>query len=116
MARVKRGKTSSKRRRKLLHEVKGFRGGRKKLKRLAKEALLKKWTHQFRSRRLRKRDFRRLWQLRINAAVRQSDLSYSKFMGDLKKADIKLDRKVLSELAMNHPQVFEKLVKQISNK
>ena len=113
MARVKRGKVSLKKRRKLLREVKGFRGGRKKLKRLAKEAVLKKWTHQFRSRRLKKRDFRRLWQIRINAAVRENGLTYSQFMNRLKKAEIKLDRKVLSELAGNHPQVFKELVKSL---
>jgi len=114
MARVKRGIISLKRRRKILREVRGFRGGRKAKERLAKEALLKKWTHQFVSRRLKKRDFRRLWQIRINAAVRQQGLSYSQFMNKLKKANIKLDRKILSEMAMNHPQVFEELVKQVA--
>ena len=113
MARVKRGKVSLKKRRKLLREVKGFRGGRKKLKRLAKEAVLKKWTHQFRSRRLKKRDFRRLWQIRINAAVRENGLTYSQFMNRLKKTNIKLDRKVLSELAANQPQIFKELVKSL---
>ncbi|RJQ14532.1 50S ribosomal protein L20 [Candidatus Parcubacteria bacterium] len=113
MARVKGAVHALKRRRKFLKETKGFRGGLKNKERLAKEALLKKWTYQFVSRKLKKRDFRRLWQLRINAALRTKGLNYSKFMGDLKKANIKIDRKILSELAMNHPEIFNELTNRI---
>lgn len=113
MARVKGAVHALKRRRKLLKQTKGFKGGRKNKERLAKEALLKKWTYQFRSRRLKKRDNRGLWQLRINAAVRAHGTNYSTFMHRLKKANITLDRKILSELAMTHPSAFEALLKKI---
>jgi large subunit ribosomal protein L20 len=114
MARVKRGTIALKKRRKLLREVKGFRGGRKNREKLAKEALLKKWTHQFRSRRLKKRDTRAAWNININAASRTEGLSYSHLIDKLKKANVKLNRKILSELADKHPEVFANLVKQVS--
>lgn len=113
MPRVKGAVHALKRRRKLLKQTKGFKGGRKNKERLAKEALLKKWTYQFKSRRLKKRDNRALWQIRINAAIRPHGLNYSTFIHRLKKANIQLDRKILSELAVAYPHVFEEILKKI---
>ncbi len=110
MTRVKRGKISQKRRRKILTYAKGFRWSGKSKERQAKERLLHAWSHAFRDRRRKKREFRRLWQIKINAAARENGLSYSKFAALLKKADIELDRKILAELAEKHPEVFKKVV------
>lgn len=112
MTRVKRGKISLKRRRKILKYTKGFRLWSKSKERYARERLLHAWTHMFRSRRLKKRDMRRLWQIKINAAVRPLGLSYSRFINGLKKANIGLDRKVLAALAENEPKVFAKIVEK----
>ena len=113
MPRVKRGKIALKRRRKILKYAKGFRWSRKSKERAAKEALVHAWTHAYRDRRLKKRTRRALWQIQINAAVRQEGLNYSKFIGGLKKAKIELDRKVLSDLARNHPAVFKKIIEKV---
>lgn len=113
MARVKRGKIALKRREKILKYTKGFKWGRKSKERAAKEALLHAWTHAYRDRRVKKRTARGLWQIRINAAVREHGLNYSKFMYGLKKAKIELDRKVLSEIAVKHPQIFKEIVKKV---
>ena len=113
MPRVKRGKIHLKRRKKLLKKAKGYRWGRKKLPKLAKVAVLKAGVYAYRDRRRKKRDFRRLWQIQINAAARINGLSYSKFINGLKKSKIELDRKILAELAKNHPEIFSKIVKQI---
>ena len=110
MPRVKRGKIALKRREKILKYTKGFKWGRKSKERLAEEALLHAWSHAYRDRRVKKRTARGLWQIRLNAAARQNGLSYSKFMHGLKKAKIELDRKVLSEIAMNYPKVFEEII------
>ncbi len=110
MPRVKRGIIAIKRRRKILKYTKGFRWGRKSKERAAKEALLHAWTHAYRDRRVKKRTARALWQIQLNAAARIDGLSYSKFMHGLKKAKIELDRKVLSELAREHPEVFKEIV------
>ena len=110
MTRVKRGTTSLKRRRKTLKYAKGFKWGGKSKERLARERLLHAWSHAFKDRRRKKRDFRRLWQIKINAASRESGMSYSKLIHALKKADIKLDRKVLAELAEKEPMAFKKVV------
>ncbi|HEY4500105.1 MAG TPA: 50S ribosomal protein L20 [Candidatus Paceibacterota bacterium] len=110
MPRVKRATIAIKRRRKILKYTKGFRWGRKSKERAAKEALLHAWTHAFRGRKEKKRNFRQLWNVKLNAAVRPYGLSYSVFIGKLKKAKIKLDRKVLADLATNEPKVFEKIV------
>lgn len=110
MARVKRGKIAHKRRKYLLKHAKGFQWGRKSKYRAAKEALYHGWTHAYRDRKVKKRNFRRLWQTQINAASRQSMLSYGKFIYGLKKNQIELDRKVLSLLAQNYPEIFEKIV------
>jgi len=113
MVRVKRGKIAHKRRKYLLKHAKGFRWGRKKKYRLAKVAVMKAWRYAYRDRKAKKRDFRALWQTRINAACRLHGISYSKFIYGLKKNKIELDRKVLSQLAQNHPQIFEKIVEKV---
>ena len=113
MSRVKRGKIATKKRNKILKYTKGFRWGRKSKERAAKEALLHAWTHAFRDRRVKKRTARGLWQIRLNAAVRPEGLNYSKFMHGLKKAKIELDRKVLSEIAMKHPEIFKEIVTKV---
>src|SRR3989344_2343514 len=110
MPRVKRGKIALKRREKILKYTKGFKWGRKLKERAAKEALLHAWTHAYRDRRVKKRTARGLWQIQLNAAVRPEGLSYSQFIHNLKKAKIELDRKVLSELARNYPEVFKEIV------
>jgi len=113
VVRVKRGKTARKRRKRLLKHVKGFRWGRKSKYRAAKEALLHAWTHAYRDRKVKKRDFRRLWQVQINAACRQTGISYSRFIHALKENKIELDRKILAELARNHPKIFEKIAEKV---
>jgi large subunit ribosomal protein L20 len=107
--RVKRGFKARKRRKKVLKLAKGFRGGRSKLFRTAADAVDKALMYAYRDRRVRKRDFRRLWIARINAAVRMNNLSYSKFIHGLKLADVRLDRKVLAELAVSDPSGFSKI-------
>lgn len=113
MARVKRGKIALKRREKILKYTKGFKWGRKSKERAAKEALLHAWSHAYRDRRVKKRTARALWQIQLNAAVRQEGLNYSKFMHGLKMANIELDRKVLSELAREYPEFFKEIIKKI---
>lgn len=113
MTRVKRGKISHKKREKILKYTKGFKWGRKSKERAAKEALLHAWTHAFRGRKEKKRNFRRLWQVKINAAVRPYGLTYSRFISGLKKQNILLDRKILADLAQNEPKVFEKIVEKV---
>ena len=115
MTRVKRGTISTKKRKKVLKYTKGFRWDRKSKKRAAKEALLHAWTHAFRGRKEKKRDFRRLWHTKINAAVRTEGLSYNKFMALLKNKNIKLDRKILADFAEHQPQVFKKIVGQATS-
>jgi len=110
MVRVKRGKTAHKRRKKLLKYTKGFRWGRKSKYRAAKEALMHAWSYAYRDRRTKKRDRRQLWQIQINAACRKHGISYSKFIGGLKKKNIEINRKILAELANKEPEIFEKIV------
>ncbi len=107
--RVKRGFKARKRRKKILKLAKGFRGGRSKLFRTASNAVDKALMYAYRDRRVRKRDFRRLWIVRINAAARMNDLSYSRFMHGLKLAGIGLDRKVLADLAISDPSGFTQI-------
>ena len=107
--RVKRGFKARKRRKKVLKLAKGFRGGRSKLFRTAADAVDKALMYAYRDRRVRKRDFRRLWIARINAAARMNNLSYSKFIRGLKLANVRLDRKVLAELAISDPSGFSKI-------
>ncbi|HKM40854.1 MAG: 50S ribosomal protein L20 [Patescibacteria group bacterium] len=116
MPRVKRGTIHTKRRKKLLQQVKGFKWGRKKLIRLAKTAQTKAGAHAFRDRRRKKRTNRALWQVKINAFVREHDLSYSKFMDLLKKNQIEMDRKVLADLAVNNKEVLVKIVEELKSK
>ena len=113
MTRVKRGKTAHKKREKLLKHTKGFRWGRKSKERAAKEALLHAWSHAFRGRKEKKRDYRSLWLTQINAASRAHGLIYSKLIAGLKKENILIDRKILADLANNEPRVFEKIVNKI---
>jgi large subunit ribosomal protein L20 len=113
MVRVKRGKIAKKRRKHLLKYTKGFRWGRKSKYRLAKEALLHAFKYAYRDRRAKKRAFRALWQTKISAFLKNFDLSYSKFINLLKKKKIELNRKILAELAQNHPQIFEKIIKKV---
>ena len=113
MVRVKRGKIAHKRRKHLLKYAKGFRWGRKTKYRQAKEALYHAWEYAYRDRRTKKRDFRKLWQTQINAACRQSEISYSKFINGLKKNKIELDRKILATFAKDHPKIFEKIIEKV---
>jgi len=115
MTRVKRGKTAHKKREKLLKHTKGFRWGRKSKERAAKEALLHAWSHAFRGRKEKKREYRSLWLTQINAASRIHGLTYSKLISGLKKAKILIDRKILADLAQNEPEVFEKIVEKIKH-
>lgn len=103
-----------KRRKNLLAQTKGYRFDRKSKERVAHEAIRHAGVHAFRHRRAKKREFRALWSLRINAASRPLGFSYSKFIGALKKAGSSLDRKSLSALAMNHPEAFARLVQQLT--
>lgn len=110
MPRVKRGTTHVKKRRKLHQAVKGFKWGRKNLIKVAKTARTKAGAHAYVGRRQKKRDARALWQIKIGAFVKEYDLSYSRFMAALKAKDIKLDRKVLADLAVNNKQVLAKII------
>lgn len=110
MTRVKRGTTAHKRRKKIIKQAKGFKWGRKAKYKLAKDALKHAWAHAYKDRKRKKRDFRRLWQIKINAASRQHGLSYSQFINKLKKAKIEIDRKILAHLAEKQPEVFKKIV------
>lgn len=107
--RVKRGYKAKNRRKKILKLAKGFRGGRGKLFRTAADAVDKALVYAYRDRKAKKRDFRRLWIARINAASRMNGLPYSKFIHGLKLANIELDRKVLAELAVSDPAAFTKI-------
>ena len=111
MARVTRGFKARRRRNKVLKLAKGFRGGRSRLYKTATEAVDKALGYAYRDRRNKKRDFRRLWIARIGAAAKLNGTSYSKFMGGLKKADVELDRKVLSNMAILDPNGFSQVVK-----
>lgn len=109
MARVKTGNVRRKRRKRILKHSKGYRGGRNNLRRTAMEAVEKGWNHAYAHRRARKRDFRRLWIMRINAAARLHGITYSRFMHGIKNAGIELDRKVLADIAVNDAAGFEQL-------
>ena len=112
MARVKRGVQARARHKKVLKEAKGYYGARRKVYRVAKQAVIKAGQYAYRDRRNRKRMFRRLWIVRINAAARQFDLSYSRFMDGLNKADIEIDRKVLADLAVHDIDAFGALAEK----
>jgi large subunit ribosomal protein L20 len=115
MVRVKKGKTRHKKRERLLKKVKGFKWNRKSKYRLAKDALHHAIEHAFVGRKEKKRKMRALWQTQIGAALKPFGISYSKFISKLKEKKIELDRKILAELAKNHPQVFEKVVEEVKS-
>ena len=110
MTRVKRGPKRARRRRRMLKLAKGFYGAKSRLYRSAKEAVDRALKYAYSGRKIRKRDFRSLWIVRINAACGQNGTSYSRFMGGLKKAGVALDRKILADLAVRNPEAFTKLV------
>jgi len=112
MARVKRGVTAKARHKKVLKQAKGYYGARRKVYRVAKQAVIKAGQYSYRDRRARKRQFRRLWIVRINAAARQFGLSYSRFMDGLNKAGIEVDRKVLADLAVHDIAAFGALAEK----
>ena len=112
MSRVKRGVTARARHKKVLDLAKGYRGRRKNVYRIAKQAVMKAGLYAYRDRRNKKRDFRRLWIARINAAARELGMNYSTFMNGLRKAAIEIDRKVLSDLAVFERSAFEQLAQQ----
>ncbi|MCG8318839.1 MAG: 50S ribosomal protein L20 [Cytophagales bacterium] len=101
------------RRKRILKFAKGYWGRRSNVWTVAKNAVEKGWTYAYRDRKAKKRDFRKLWIQRINAGTRQYGMSYSQFMGNLKKAHIELNRKVLADLAMNHPEAFKAIVDKV---
>lgn len=110
MTRVKRGFKRVQRRKRMLKFAKGFYGAKSRLYRSAKEAVEKALKYAYAGRKNRKRDFRSLWIVRINAACGQNGISYSRFMGGLKKANVTLDRKILADIAVRNPEAFSKLV------
>src|ERR671938_566707 len=113
MTRVKRGTMVRKRHHKLLEQAKGYRGSRSRRIRVARQTVLKALSYAYRDRRNRKRDFRRLWIIRINAAARQNGMSYSRLMSGMKQAGINLDRKMLADMAVRDPAAFSSVVEQI---
>ena len=124
MTRVKRGVQKRKRKKKIIKQAKGYKWSRKSKYRAAKEALQHAWTYAYRDRRTKKRDFRRLWQIKINAALkgptlgssdRENGISYSRFINALKKANIIIDRKILADLAQNHPEIFKNILEEVKS-
>lgn len=115
MVRIKRGVAARKRHKKLIKQTKGMSHMRRSSPRLARQAITRSLQYAYRDRRARKRDFRSLWITRINAAARAQGLSYSQLMAQLKRSNIQLDRKVLAELAVREPKVFDEIVKASKN-
>jgi len=113
MPRVKRGKIHLKKRKKILKAAKGYKWGRKNKIKLAKVAIIKAGAYAYRDRRNKKREARRLWQVKINAGARENGTTYSKFINALKKNKIELDRKVLADLAEHEPKIFAKIVEAV---
>lgn len=113
MSRVKKGVNALKSRKNILRKVKGYRFGRSKKERQANEAIFHAGSYAFAHRRDKKGDFRRLWQVRMNALLKEMGTSHSRFIPALKKANIALDRKILAELAMNHPETFKTIVNSV---
>ncbi len=109
MARVKRGTIAHKRKKRILEEAKGNVGGRGNLLKAARETVHKGWSYAYRDRKVRKREFRSLWIMRINAAAREHDLSYSRFINGLKRAGVEMDRKALAAVALDDPKAFAAL-------
>lgn len=115
MSRVKRGVVSRRKHKKLLNLTKGFRGTRSKLVKVAKQASLQAGQYAYHGRKLRKRDMRTLWITRISEAVKQDGLSYSVFLGKLKKANIEIDRKIMNDLLVNHPVIFKQIIDKVKS-
>ncbi|MCZ6598789.1 MAG: 50S ribosomal protein L20 [Planctomycetota bacterium] len=115
MVRVKYGVPRHRKKNRFFKQAKGFRGGRSKLWRTVRESVVRAWAYAYRDRRQRKRQFRRLWIIRINAAARMRGVNYSRFISGLKKAGIELNRKQLSEIAIHDPAAFDALVGQAKN-
>ena len=115
MARTKRGVVSRAKHNKVLKSVKGQRGRRKNTIRIARQAMEKAMQYAYRDRKTKKREFRSLWIQRINAGVRMEGLTYSKFINALNKSKIKMDRKVLADIAYNEPEVFKSIVKKVQS-
>ena len=113
MARVKRGVQTRARHKKIIKQAKGYRGRSKNVFRIAIEKVEKGLQYAYRDRRTKKRNFRALWIMRINAAAREHGLSYSRFIAGLKKAQVEVDRKVLADLALNHPEAFTAVVEKV---
>lgn len=113
MPRVKRGPTHVKRRRNLLKKVRGYRWGHKNLIKRARVASLRAGAYNYRDRKVKKREFRKLWTIQLNAAAREHGFSYSRLIDKLHKAGVRLDRKVLSQIAREYPKVFTKIVEQV---
>ena len=116
MPRVKSNVVRLKRKNKIMKEARGARGGRSKLWKAAKETVERGWAYAYRDRKQKKRQFRRLWILRINAAAREHDLSYNRFMSGLKAAGVEINRKVLADLAVRDPDAFAKLTELAKTK
>jgi large subunit ribosomal protein L20 len=116
MTRVKKGAAAHKHKKHLLKHAKGFKYGRKSKYKLAKDALRHAWSMSYRDRKVKKRDFRQLWQLHINAAARKLGTNYSRLMNGLKIKKIDLDRKILSQLVEKYPNIFEKIIEEVKSK
>lgn len=116
MPRVKRGVVARKRKNRILRQAKGYFGGRSRLLKTAREAVERGWKYAYRDRRQRKRQFRRLWIARINAAAREHDLSYSRMVHGLKEAGVEVDRKMLAQLAVEDPKAFGDLAELAKSK
>ena len=116
MSRIKRAVQSRKHRKHLMKHAKGFQYGRKSKFKLAKDALRHAWTYAYRDRKAKKRTFRGLWNLQINALARTNGITYSRLINGMKKKKIELDRKVLSELAKEYPEIFIKIIEEVKNK
>ena len=114
MPRVKRGTTAKAKHKKILTQAKGYRGARSRTYRSAKEAVIKALQYAYRDRKQKKRQFRSLWILKINAAVREHGLSYSKFIKLLKNSNVEVDRKILSDMAVNNKDLFSKLIENLN--
>lgn len=113
MTRVKRGLVSKRKHKKVLEQTKGFRGTKRRLTKVAREAALHAGAYAYHGRKLKKRDFRSLWIVRIGEAAKKEGVSYSSLMDKLKKAEIKLDRKILSDLVLNDAETFKKIVDSV---
>ena len=113
MSRVKKGVNALKSRRNILRKVKGYRHGRSTKERMANEAIMHAGTYAFAHRKDKKGDFRRLWNVRLSAALKEQGLSYSKFISMLKKKSIALDRKILADLAEHNPEIFKKIIEAV---